>query len=169
MGDHRDPQTDDEEDVLRTGDEVGEYRLGDKLGSGTFGVVYRAEHTVIGKAAAVKVLHRKFSSNRDVVSRFAAEARAVNKIDNRHIVDIFNFEGLLGWALILIFMMSKAGLIVAYFMHMKWERLALIYAIILPPVLVLVFLVIAAIEADYTSITRIIFFGASPEVFPGHN
>ena len=86
-----------------------------------------------------------------------------------YLVDIFNFEGLLRWALILIFMMSKAGLIVAYFMHMKWERLALIYAIILPPVLVLVFLVIAAIEADYTSITRIIFFGASPEVFPGHN
>ena len=36
-------------------------------------------------------------------------------------------------------MMLKAGLIVAVFMHMVWERLALVYAIILPPVAVLVF------------------------------
>ena len=33
-----------------------------------------------------------------------------------------------GWGLILVFMMLKAGLIVAVFMHMLWERLALVYA-----------------------------------------
>ena len=36
-------------------------------------------------------------------------------------------------------MILKAGLIVAVFMHMAWERLALAYAILLPPLLVLVF------------------------------
>ena len=41
-------------------------------------------------------------------------------------------------------MMLKAGLIVAVFMHMAWERLALVYAILVPPVLVLVFVAIMA-------------------------
>jgi cytochrome c oxidase subunit IV len=52
----------------------------------------------------------------------------------------------------------KAGLIVAVFMHMAWERLALAYAILLPPVLVLVFVGIMVFESDYTHLLRIIFF-----------
>src|SRR3982751_672523 len=56
-----------------------------------------------------------------------------------YLVDYFGLHGYLRWSLILIFMILKAGLIVAIFMHMAWERLALAYAIILPPVLVLVF------------------------------
>ena len=85
-----------------------------------------------------------------------------------YLVDIFDFEGLLRWALILLFMLVKAGFIVAYFMHMKWERLALMYAIILPPVLVLVFLAIMGIESNYTTDTRITYFGESTQVFEGH-
>ena len=57
-------------------------------------------------------------------------------------------------------MIAKAGLIVAVFMHMAWERLALICAILLPPLLVLVFLAIMVSESDYTLLTRIAFFGA---------
>jgi len=78
-----------------------------------------------------------------------------------YLVDYFNFEGYLRWSLILLFMMLKAGLIVAVFMHMAWERLALAYAILLPPVLVLVFVVIMALESDYTLWLRTIFFGIS--------
>ena len=54
---------------------VGEYRVEGKLGEGGFGAVYRAVHPLIGKAAAIKVLHRQFSSNPQMVSRFVAEAR----------------------------------------------------------------------------------------------
>jgi len=43
---------------------------------------------------------------------------------------------------------------------MAWERLALSYAILVPPVLVLIFVVIMAFEADYTFFTRAEFFGA---------
>ena len=57
-------------------------------------------------------------------------------------------------------MMAKAGLIVAVFMHMCWERLALLYAITLPPVLVLVFVFLMAFEADYTFLTRGLFFSS---------
>src|SRR3712207_9033693 len=67
-----------------------------------------------------------------------------------YLVDYFHLQGYLRWSLILVFMMLKAGLIVAVFMHMAWERLALAYAILLPPVLVLVFVAIMVFEADYT-------------------
>ena len=75
-----------------------------------------------------------------------------------YLVDYFHLHGYLRWSLILIFMMLKAGLIVAIFMHMRWERLALIYAILLPPVLVLVFVAIMASESSYTLLTRLLFF-----------
>ena len=79
-----------------------------------------------------------------------------------YLVDYFGLHGYLRWSLILIFMILKAGLIVAVFMHMAWERLALAYAIILPPILVLVFVVMMLFEADYTLLTRTTFFGAGP-------
>ena len=75
-------------------------------------------------------------------------------------VDYFDVEGYLRWSLILLFMVLKAGLIVSVFMHMLWERLALMYAICVPPVLVLVFVMLMTIESDYTFFTRGIFFGA---------
>ena len=65
-----------------------------------------------------------------------------------YLVDYFHVEGYLRWSLILIFMMLKAGLIVAVFMHMMWERLALLYAIIVPPLLVMVFVAIMAFQAS---------------------
>ena len=76
-----------------------------------------------------------------------------------YMVDYIGLQGYLRWSLILIFMMLKAGLIVAIFMHMAWERLALAYAIIVPPVLVLVFVAIMAFESEYTLWTRLTFFG----------
>ena len=79
-----------------------------------------------------------------------------------YLVDYFHLQGYLRWSLILLFMMLKAGLIVAVFMHMAWERLALVYAILLPPVLVLVFVAIMVFESDYTLLTREFFFGAGP-------
>jgi cytochrome c oxidase subunit IV len=75
-----------------------------------------------------------------------------------YLVDYFHLQGLLRWSLIILFMLLKAGLIVAVFMHMAWERLALIYAILLPPALVLVFVGIMAFEANYTLLTRVLFF-----------
>jgi cytochrome c oxidase subunit IV len=77
-----------------------------------------------------------------------------------YLVDYFALQGFLRWSLILLFMILKAGLIVAIFMHMAWERLSLSYAILVPPIFVLVFVAIMAIESDHTHLTRVIFFGA---------
>jgi tRNA A-37 threonylcarbamoyl transferase component Bud32 len=79
---------------LKPGDAVGEYRIEAKIGEGGFGAVYRAVHPVIGKTAAVKLLHRQFSSNPQMVSRFIAEAKAVNQIRHKNIIDIFSFGAL---------------------------------------------------------------------------
>ncbi len=76
-------------------------------------------------------------------------------------VDYVGFQGYLRWTLILLFMFLKAGFIVAIFMHMAWERLALITAILVPPLCLLVLIALMAIEADYTFLTRLLFFDAS--------
>ena len=75
-----------------------------------------------------------------------------------YMVDYFQLQGMLRWTLIIIFMLLKAGLIVAVFMHMLWERLALVYAILVPPLLLLVLIGLMAIEGDYTFLTRLAFF-----------
>lgn len=71
-----------------------------------------------------------------------------------YLVDYFHLVGMLRWSLILLFMIIKAGLIVAIFMHMAWERLALVYAILVPPVLVLIFVALMTSESDYTFAIR---------------
>jgi cytochrome c oxidase subunit IV len=76
-----------------------------------------------------------------------------------YLVDYFHLQGYLRWSLILLFMLVKAGLIVAVFMHMAWERLALIYAILVPPVAVLIFVAIMFVESHYTFFTRLLFNG----------
>jgi len=76
---------------LPPGTQVGEYTVETRLGAGAFGVVYKANHPLIGKLVAIKVLSLKFSVDPEASTRFAAEARAVNQIRHRHIIDIFSF------------------------------------------------------------------------------
>ena len=73
------------------GQTVGSYKILSKLGEGGMGEVYLAEHPLIGKKAAVKVLLPQYSTNPDIVARFFNEARAVNLIKHPSIVDIFDF------------------------------------------------------------------------------
>ena len=69
-------------------------------------------------------------------------------------VDYFHLQGMLRWSLILLFMFLKAGFIVAIFMHMQWERLALKLAILVPPLCLLILIGLMAVEGDYTFLTR---------------
>ncbi len=80
---------------LVLGDVVGEYVIEGELGKGGFGTVYAAVHPLIGKRAAIKVLSSRYSADEIVVSRFVAEARAVNQIRHQNIIDIFAFGALL--------------------------------------------------------------------------
>jgi cytochrome c oxidase subunit IV len=79
-----------------------------------------------------------------------------------YMVDYFRLEGYLRWTLIILFMMLKAGFIIAIFMHVAWERLALKLTILVPPLTLLVLIALMAIEGNYTFLTRFASF-----VFPG--
>ena len=78
-----------------------------------------------------------------------------------YLVDYMQLQGILRWSLILIFMALKAGLIISVFMHMMWERMALICAILIPPLCLSLFIGIMAMESDYTLLSRILFFTRS--------
>ena len=88
-----------------------------------------------------------------------------------YMVDYLEFQGMLRWTLILIFMFVKAGFIIAIFMHMTWERLALKIAILGPPVAILVLIGLMSLEGEYIEGSRLDNYGESTmEVeTPGHH
>jgi serine/threonine-protein kinase len=73
------------------GQMAGEYRIVRRIGAGGFGTVYEAEHPVLKRKAAVKVLHAGRTVDAAAVQRFISEAQAATQIRHRHIVDIFSF------------------------------------------------------------------------------
>jgi eukaryotic-like serine/threonine-protein kinase len=72
---------------------IGQYRITNLIGTGGMGVVYGAEHTLIGRAAAVKVLLPEFSQKQSIVARFFNEAKAATAIRHPGIVEVYDF----GW------------------------------------------------------------------------
>ena len=60
------------------GEALGNYKVTAKLGSGTMGVVFRAEHVRIARTAAIKVLNPELAQNAGVIQRFFTEARATS-------------------------------------------------------------------------------------------
>jgi tRNA A-37 threonylcarbamoyl transferase component Bud32 len=73
------------------GEVVGNYRVTAKIAEGGMGAVYKAEHPLLGKTAAVKVLLPELSQNHDIVNRFFNEAKAATAIRHPGIVEIFDF------------------------------------------------------------------------------
>src|SRR5689334_25112717 len=71
----------------------GQYLVTGVLGEGGMGIVYAAEHTLLDRPAAVKVLHPKLSGEQEIVTRFFNEARAATAIRHPGIVEIYDF----GW------------------------------------------------------------------------
>ncbi len=76
------------------GQVVGKYRIAEQIGEGGMGMVYRAEHVLLGSPAAVKVLLPRWTRNRQIVDRFFTEARAASSIRHVNIVQVFD-SGLL--------------------------------------------------------------------------
>jgi tRNA A-37 threonylcarbamoyl transferase component Bud32 len=69
----------------------GRYEVIRRLGQGGMGAVYEAEHKAIQRRVAVKVLHPEFGRNPSVVERFMQEARAVNAVRHRNVVEVMDF------------------------------------------------------------------------------
>ncbi|MCB9557282.1 MAG: serine/threonine protein kinase [Deltaproteobacteria bacterium] len=78
----------------RIGRVLGSYRVLDLIGSGGMGRVYLAEHVMLGRKVALKLLRPEYAVKTDAVHRFFQEARAVNRIGHANIVDITDFVSL---------------------------------------------------------------------------
>jgi serine/threonine protein kinase len=76
---------------IRIGSVLGVYKLAELLGKGGMGYVYRAEHVKLGREVALKLLRGDYAKRRDAVLRFFQEAKTVNRVRHRNIVDVTDF------------------------------------------------------------------------------
>src|SRR6266436_3003537 len=77
--------------MIEVGQTVGNYRVLERIAQGGVGDVYLAEHPVIGRKVALKVIHPQHARNVDVVARFVNEASALSRIGHEHIVEVTDF------------------------------------------------------------------------------
>jgi eukaryotic-like serine/threonine-protein kinase len=77
--------------VIAVGARVGNYQVQQLLGEGAMGKVFLAEHPVIGKRVALKVIHPELADNEEMIARFFNEARAVTQIGHENIVEVQDF------------------------------------------------------------------------------
>lgn len=85
-----------------------------------------------------------------------------------YMVDYLHVQGPLRWALVLLFMVLKAGFILAIFMHVMWERMALALTILGPPSILLLLIFFMAVEGNYTESARVQYLGQDANATPLH-
>ncbi len=110
---------------------LGSYKLLQVIGRGGMGRVYLAEHVRLGRRVALKLLRPEYAVKRDAVARFFQEAKAVNKIRHRNIVDVTDFVELEdGTTFIIMELLEGASLGKLYRTHgsMETPRLLAILA-----------------------------------------
>jgi serine/threonine-protein kinase len=72
------------------GRQIGPYRLLERLGAGGMGTVYSAEHTLIERKVALKVLSPELAALDGAVDRFLLEARSASRIGHEHVIDVYD-------------------------------------------------------------------------------
>jgi serine/threonine protein kinase len=87
----RPPANVDSEVDGHIGTTLGSYRVVEVIGKGGMGYVFRAEHVKLGREVALKLLRSDYAQRRDAVARFFQEARTVNRVRHRNIVDVTDF------------------------------------------------------------------------------
>jgi tRNA A-37 threonylcarbamoyl transferase component Bud32 len=69
----------------------GKFRIDALVGQGGMGRVYRARHLTLDRPVVLKVLHREFSSDPQVMQRFQREARAASRLDHPNSIAVLDF------------------------------------------------------------------------------
>jgi serine/threonine protein kinase len=70
---------------------AGRYLVSDRIGAGGMGAVYRAQDVRLQRPAAIKVLHATLNQDSDALARFSREASNASKINNEHVVHVYDF------------------------------------------------------------------------------
>jgi serine/threonine-protein kinase len=84
------PSTDRSEQLI--GERFGSFRALRELGRGGMGIVLLAEHTLIPKRVAIKVLHHHLAEEPELVSRFLSEARTMSLVQHENIVSVYDLD-----------------------------------------------------------------------------
>ena len=74
------------------GENVGAYRVVEKLGQGGMATVFKAYHPALDRYVAIKVMHPAFAGDPNFLARFQREARIVAKLDHPHIIPIYDYS-----------------------------------------------------------------------------
>ncbi len=67
------------------------YELHERIGSGGFGVVYRAYQTTVGREVAIKIILPHFANHPDFIRRFETEAQLIARLEHLHIVPLYDY------------------------------------------------------------------------------
>ena len=78
---------------VEPGHRIGKYQIHGKLGEGGNGAVYEARDTVLDRRVALKVLHPRFVHDAELLGRFRAEAAAMARLNDPHVVTVYDFVG----------------------------------------------------------------------------
>jgi len=74
------------------GQQIGQYTITQRIGSGGMAVVYAAQHTKLNRNVAIKVMHAGFQDDEDLLARFRREAQIVATLEHPHIVPVYDFD-----------------------------------------------------------------------------
>lgn len=74
------------------GEKVGPYQILEEIGKGGMATVYKAYHTSLERYVAIKIMDAAISGEPDFFERFRREARVIARLDNPHIVPIYDFN-----------------------------------------------------------------------------
>jgi serine/threonine protein kinase len=85
------PGSDPASSIL-VGARLGAYLVGERIGAGGMGEVYRARDTKLGRDVAIKILPQAFTADPDRLARFEREARVLASLNHPNIGSIYGFE-----------------------------------------------------------------------------
>ena len=74
-----------------TGRAIHGYALGERLGAGGMGVVYRATQPSVHREVAIKIIHPAYANHPDFIRRFEVEAQLVARLEHPHIVPLYDY------------------------------------------------------------------------------